>query len=78
MSYLTVQQQDKMVFHIHYWSTALYELAPLLLIIFTHSPSSGVVSPSFELAAITPVFKSGDRTAPNNHHPISLTNFCNQ
>ena len=38
------------------------ELAPFLLIIFTHSLSSGVVLPSFKRAAITPVFKSGDRS----------------
>ena len=49
------------------------ELAPLLLIVFTHSLSSGVVPPSFKLAAITPVFKSGDRTTPSNNRPISLT-----
>ena len=49
------------------------ELAPLLLIVFTHSLSSGVVPPSFKLAAITPVFKSGDRTTPSNYRPISLT-----
>ena len=49
------------------------ELAPLLLIVFTHSLYSGVVPPSFKLAAITPVFKSGDRTTPNNYRPISLT-----
>ena len=48
------------------------ELAPILLIIFTHSLSSGVVPPSFNLAAITPVFKSGDRTAPSNYRHISL------
>ena len=49
------------------------ELAPLLLIVFTHSLSSGVVPPSFKLAAITHVFKSGDRTTPSNYRPISLT-----
>ena len=38
------------------------ELAPLLLIIITHSLSSGVVHPSFKRAAITPVFKSGVRS----------------
>ena len=54
------------------------ELAPLLLIVFTHSLSSGVVPPSFKLAAITPVFKSGDRTTPNNYRPISLTSVFNK
>ena len=49
------------------------ELAPLLLIVFNDSLSSGVVPPSFKLAAITPVFNSGDRTAPSNYRPISLS-----
>ena len=49
------------------------ELAPLLIILFTHPLSSGVVPPSFKLAAITHVFKSGDRTSPSNYRPISLT-----
>ena len=53
-----VQQQDQMVFHLHYF--------------FTLSLSSGVVPPSFKLAAITPVFRSVDRTAPSNYRPISL------
>ena len=54
------------------------ELAPLLLIIFTHSLSSGVVTPSFKLAAITAVFKSGDKTAPSNYRPISLTSVISK
>ena len=48
------------------------DLAPFLLF-FTHSLSSGVVPPSFKRAAITPVFKSGDRSVPSNYRPISLT-----
>ena len=54
------------------------ELAPLLLIVFTHSLSSGDVPLSFKLAAITPVFKSGDRTAPSNYRPISLTSIISK
>ena len=54
------------------------ELAPLLLIVFTHSLSSCVVPHSFKLAAITPVFKSGDRTAPSNYHPILLTSIISK
>ena len=54
------------------------EVTPLLLIIFTHSLSSGVVPPSLEPAAITPVFKSGDRTSPSNYHPISLTSVISK
>ena len=34
--------------------------------------------PSFKLAAITPVFKSGDRTAPSNYCPISLTSVISK
>ena len=34
---------------------------------------SGVIDPSLKRAAIVPVFKSGDRTAPSNYRPISLT-----
>ena len=54
------------------------ELAPFLLIIFTHSLSSGVVPPSFKRAAITPVFKSGDRSVPSNYRPISLTSVISK
>ena len=54
------------------------ELALLLLIVFTHSLSSGVVPPSFKLAAITPVFKSGETTAPGNYRPISLSSIISK
>ena len=54
------------------------KLAPLLLIVFTHSLSSGVVPSSFRLAAITPVFKSGDTNAPSNYRPISLTSVISK
>ena len=50
-----------------------HELAPSLLILFKQSISSGVIDPSLKRAAIVPVFKSGDRTAPSNYRPISLT-----
>ena len=54
------------------------ELAPILLIMFTHSLSSGVVPPSFKRATITPVFKSGDRSVPSNYRPISLTSVISK
>ena len=50
-----------------------HELAPSLLILFNQSLSSGVIDPSLKRVAIVPVFKSGDRTAPSNYRPISLT-----
>ena len=54
------------------------ELVPFLLIIFAHSLSSGVVPPSFKRAAITPVFKSGDRSVPSNYRPISLSSVISK
>ena len=50
-----------------------HELAPSLLILLIQSLSSGGIDPSLKRAAIVPVFKSGDRTAPSNYRPISLT-----
>ena len=50
-----------------------HELAPSLLILFKQSISSGIIDPSLKRAAIVPVIKSGDRTAPSNYRPISLT-----
>ena len=40
-------------------------------------PSSLLVNSATELA-ITPVFKSGDRTAPSNYHPITLTSMISK
>ena len=50
-----------------------HELAPSLLILFKQSLSYGGIDPSLKRADIVPVFKSGDRTAPSNYRPISLT-----
>ena len=52
--------------------------APFLIIIFTHSLSSGVVPPSLKQAEITPVFKSGDRSVASNYRPISLTSVISK
>ena len=49
-----------------------HELAPSLLILFKQSLLSGVIAPSLKIRAGI-VFKSGDRTVPNNYRPISLT-----
>ena len=54
------------------------ELAPVLLLIFSHSLSHGVIPKSWKRAAIIPVYKSGDKTIPSNYRPISLTSvICN-
>ena len=49
------------------------ELAPVLLLIFSHSLSHGVIPKSWKRAAIVPIYKSGDKTVPSNYRPISLT-----
>ena len=49
------------------------ELAPVLLLIFSHSLSHGVIPKSWKRAAIIPIYKSGDKTVPSNYRPISLT-----
>ena len=45
----------------------------MLLLIFSHSLSHGVIPKSWKRAAIIPIYKSGDKTVPSNYHPISLT-----
>ena len=49
------------------------ELAPALKLMFTQSLMHGFIPASFKIAAITPVFKSVNKTSPCNYRPISLT-----
>ena len=50
------------------------ELAPVLLLIFlTLFPMESVIPKSWNRAAIITIYKPGDKTVPNNYHPISLT-----
>jgi len=51
------------------------ELMPLLITTFTHSISCGFIPTFLKRAAITPVFKSGDKALPKNYRPISLTSI---
>ena len=54
------------------------KLAPVLLLIFSHSLSHGVIQKSWKRAAIIPIYKSGDKTVPSNYRLISLTSvICN-
>lgn len=43
-----------------------------ILHIFTQSLSTGVFPSQFKIAKVVPVFKSGDKTNPDNYRPISL------
>ena len=49
------------------------ELAPALKVMFSQSLTHGFIPSSLKRAAITPVFKSGNKTSPSNYRPISLT-----
>ena len=49
------------------------ELAPVLLLIFSHSLCHGVIQKFWKRAAIIPIYKSGDKTVPSNYRSISLT-----
>ena len=52
------------------------EIAPILTVIFVQSLDSGHIPKDWLSANITPVFKKGDRSKPNNYRPISLTSIC--
>ena len=47
-------------------------VGPLLLRIVNASLVSGVFPSAWKTACVVPLFKSGDRTQPNNFRPISL------
>ena len=49
------------------------ELAEPLYKIFQESINSGCVPQSWKTATITPIFKSDDRSLPENYRPISIT-----
>ena len=49
------------------------ELAPVALLIFSHSLFHGVIPTFLKRAAIIPIYKSDDKTVPRNYRPISLT-----
>ena len=49
------------------------ELTPILAIIFKESFAKRVIPMLFKIAAIVPIFKSGDKTQASNYRPISLT-----
>jgi hypothetical protein len=55
----------------------LYEmrdtLAPVLAVIYNKSIQSGTVPSDWKEANVSPIFKKGAKTAPENYRPVSLT-----
>ena len=49
------------------------EILKPLSILFNKSLASGKVPSEWKLANVTPIFKKGDKSKPNNYRPISLT-----
>lgn len=47
-----------------------------LSLIFQQSIDSVFIPEDWKSAHVTPIFKSGDNTIPNNYRPISLTSIC--
>ena len=45
----------------------------MLLLIFSHFLSHGVIPKSWKRVAIIPIYKSGEKTVPSNYRQISLT-----
>ena len=52
------------------------EIAPMLTFIFQQSLDTSTVPEDWKIALITPVFKKGKRTNPENYRPVSLTSIC--
>lgn len=50
----------------------------LLSLIFQQSLDSGSIPDDWKMAHVSPIFKSGNNTSPNNYRPISLTCICSR
>ncbi len=55
-----------------------HELAPILLKLFSDTFYHSSIPLELKRAAITPIFKSGDKSLPSNYRPISLTSVISK
>jgi len=54
------------------------QISPALTLVFQASINQGKVPEEWKSANITPLFKKGDRSAPVNYRPVSLTSVCSK
>lgn len=54
------------------------ELAPVLVRLFRHSYSTGVVPNSWKTALVHPIPKKGDGSDPGNYRPIAITSLLSK
>ena len=47
-----------------------------LSLIFEKSMNTGIVPQDWKLANVTPIFKKGSKSLPENYRPVSLTSIC--
>lgn len=52
------------------------EISPILTLIFKKSLLTGKVPEDWKNAHVSPIYKKGDKTNPENYRPISLTCIC--
>ena len=52
------------------------EISPILTVIIQKSLDSKQVPSDWKKAVVSPVFKKGDKSNPENYRPISLTSIC--
>ena len=54
------------------------EIAPALTFIFQASLQQSSIPSDWKKANVVPLFKKGDRAAPSNYRPVSLTCICSK
>ena len=54
------------------------QLASYLCDLFSLSLERGIIPSAWKIAVVTPIYKKGSRTLPNNYRPISVTSCCSR